>query len=269
MKGHKIRLLAILLLFGILLCGCNVRNYIYTEDSLKKVAEKSLKKKYGEEFVVHSAWAKNAEVFYADCSPKDNSEIVFRADVYKNGKGVEADSYKQTILAGEINRILKPYFEEVFGDCYTRAELGMSYQGERKIQEDQPIDIQLQEYLQKYSNYIACDVYVKMYDASESDIEAEYEFLTSTLVEKIQSDICSGIVPSHFTVMLHFGDEEMLKNSEAYFQTSTQVMGEFDSELRKYGEIICQYKDGTIYNIDYEEYEKRRLRYEDLRKRNN
>ena len=72
-----------------------------------------------------------------------------------------------------------------------------------------------------------------------------------------------------FTVMLHFGDEEMLKNSEAYFQTSTQVMGEFDSELRKYGEIICQYKDGTIYNIDYEEYEKRRLRYEELRKRNN
>ena len=267
MKGHKIRLLVILLLFGILLCGCNVSNYVYTEDSLKKVAEKSLKKKYGEEFVVHSAWAKNAEVFYADCSPKDNSEIVFRADVYKNGKGVEADNYKRTILAGEINRILKPYFEDVFGRCYTRCKLGRSYSVELRIQEDQPIELQLKEYLHQYSDFIVCSVFVEMHDVSPNDIDEEYVFLTSTLPEIIQSDICSEIVPD-LKVNMWFVDEEMLKKSEEYFQTSTSIMGEFDSELRKYGDIIGIYKDGKI-DIDYEEYKKCRMRFQELRKENN
>ena len=268
MKGHKIRLLAILLLFGILLCGCGLQNHVYTETGLKKVAEKSLKKKYNEEFVIHNVWSKNQDVFYADCSPKDNAEIVFRADVYKNGKGVEADSYKQTILAGEINRILKPYFEEVFGRCYTRCELGPSYSVTLKIQEDQPIELQMQEYLQEYSDFIVCDVYIEMQDVSESNIETEYEFLRSTLLEKIQSDICPNIVPDLMKANLHFGNEELVKKSEEYFQTSTTIMGEFDSELMKYGKIICVYKDGNI-DIDYEEYKERRMKYQDLREKNN
>ena len=241
MKGHKIRLLAILLLFGILLCGCNVSNYIYTEDSLKKVAEKSLKKKYGEEFIVHSAWAKNAEVFYADCSPKNNSEIVFRADVYKNGKGVEADSYQQTVLAEEIKHILEPFFQDTFGNCYIRAKLGRNYYGDREIQGDQSINLQLQEYIKNYTNYILCDAYIEMYDVSESDIEAEYVFLASTLLEKIQSDVCPNVVPD-LKVNLWFVDEEMLNKSKEYYAYNTSMRGEFHGEMLGYQEIICLYK---------------------------
>ena len=242
-----------------------MRNHVYTETELKKVAEKSLQKKYDEEFVIHDVWSKNQEVFFADCSPKDNPEIVFRADVYKNGKGVEADSYKKTILAREINRILKPYFQDVFGRCYTRVLLGMSYQGELKIDENQPIGVQLQEYLYKYSNYIVCDIYIEMQDISKCDLETEYEFLRSTLLEKIQSDICPDIIPD-LKVNLQFVDEEMLKKSQNYFRNSTIVMGDFDWELREYQEIICIYKDGNI-DMKYEDYKELRLKYEELRKK--
>ena len=266
MKGHKIRLLAILLLFGILLCGCGLQNHVYTETGLKKVAEKSLKKKYNEEFVIHNVWSKNQDVFYADCSPKNNAEIVFRADIYKNGKGVEADGYKKTILEGEINRKLKPYFEDVFGNCYTRVLLGMSYEGGGKIDENQPIDVQIKEYFNKYSSYIVCDIYVEMQDISKCDLETEYEFLRSTLLEKIQSDICPDINPD-LKVNLRFVDEEMLEKSENYFQNSTGVRGDFDWELRKYQEIICVYEDGNI-DMKYEDYREQRLlykEYEDLK----
>ncbi|MBR1703375.1 MAG: hypothetical protein IJ716_15725 [Lachnospiraceae bacterium] len=267
MKKHKFILPVVVILLGVWLCGCGSQNHVYTETGLKNVAEKSLHKKYNEEFVVHNVWSKNQDVFYADCSPKDNSEIVFRADVYKNGKGVEADNYKQTILAGEINRILKPYFEDVFGRCYTRCKLGRSYSVELRIQEDQPIELQLKEYLHKYSDFIVCSVFVEMHDASPNDIDEEYVFLTSTLLEKIQSDICPDVVPD-LKVNLWFVDEETLKKSEVYFQTNTSIMGEFDSELMKYGNIIGIYKDGKI-DIDYEEYKKRRMRFQELRKENN
>jgi len=41
MKSVKFKMIAILLLCAVLLSGCDLRNYFYTEDGLKRVAEKS------------------------------------------------------------------------------------------------------------------------------------------------------------------------------------------------------------------------------------
>ena len=82
MKKTKIRFWAVLLLFCVLLCGCGTGNYAHSEESMKRVAEKSLKKKYGEEFVIHSTWNRDQERFFADCSPRDDSEVVFKATFY-------------------------------------------------------------------------------------------------------------------------------------------------------------------------------------------
>ncbi|MCM1102409.1 MAG: hypothetical protein NC079_08780 [Clostridium sp.] len=78
------------------------------------MAEKSLKKKYGEEFIIHNAWDRDQTRFYADCSPKDNRGVVFRACIYKNGKGVYGDEYPETVVALEVDEIFRDGFEEIF-----------------------------------------------------------------------------------------------------------------------------------------------------------
>ncbi len=74
---------------------------------MKKVADKSLEEKYGEKFVIHGVWEGSQEMFFADCSPEDNPEIVFRADIRKNGDGVVADEYAQGVVAKEIDALFQ------------------------------------------------------------------------------------------------------------------------------------------------------------------
>ena len=272
MKGHKIRLLAILLLFGILLCGCGLQNHVYTETELKKVAEKSLHKKYNEEFIIHNVWSKNQDVFYADCSPKDNAEIVFRADVYKNGKGVEADGYVRAIVSQEAKELLEQDFQANFSNCFTRAIVGGYY---KQPLVDNVDTVKLHEYINDYTEQVGinCDIVYEIFipdiDNSEESIRKEYEFLSRTLVEQVDKKIASNTILD-IKVDLFFVEEEMLKEIIKYFGTSTGIKGEFDREMRKYQNVVCIYKDRKI-EMNYTEYEEQRSqykRYEELRKKN-
>ncbi len=255
MKGHKIRLLAILLLFGILLCGCNVSNYVYTEDSLKKVAEKSLKKKYGEEFIVHSAWARDQERFFADCSPKNNSEVVFQATIYKNGKGVYDDEYPEAVVAKQVDQILKDGFKEVFGECYVRNSVVKCYNRPEMI--DIP-NIELGDYFSQIDTTIISYVFVLDNKISENDVATEYQFLEKELMDCVKENIKDDPVPE-FGVHLYIGDEKMLEQSRNYFMENTDVRGEYDTELSRYARIIVIYENGSI-NISYDEYREMRLK---------
>ena len=94
MSKIRIQLVSILVLLSLFLTGCNGwKNYIHTESSLKREAADVLEEKYDEEFVIHKVWIKNQTTFYATCSPKDDSEIVFEAQVYKDGSGIYKDVY--------------------------------------------------------------------------------------------------------------------------------------------------------------------------------
>ena len=256
MKGHKIRLLAILLLFGILLCGCGLQNHVYTETGLKKVAEKSLKKKYNEEFVIHNVWSKNQDVFYADCSPKNNAEIVFRADVYKNGKGVSADGYVQGVVAEQINDILKSGFAEVFGECYTKGLVAF-YHNEPNFKEINNITIQ--KYTEK-SN-LGFMVYYVFVDGrnlpAEDGIDREYIFLSETVKETINRNSAKDII-NDFTLVIWFLDEEMLKACKEYYSMNATSKGDFSMELEKNPKFICSYSNGTMQQT-YDDYEAVRL----------
>ena len=127
MKPIRKKMIACLLIMCVLLCGCDPRNYIYTKESLKRVAEKSLQEKYGEEFVIYRVWERSQEMFFADCSPKDNLEVMFTADINKNGDGVVADGYAQGVVAKAVDDVLRDDFKELFGDCYTRPYISNYY----------------------------------------------------------------------------------------------------------------------------------------------
>ena len=260
MKSGKLKMIAILLLCAVLLSGCDIRNYFYTEDGLKRVAEKSLKKKYGEDFVVYRAWDRSQELFFADCSPKDNPDVVFQADIYKNGSGIYADGYSQAVISKEVDDILGGSFREVFGNCYTVGEV-LYYYKQPKF--ENPKEVTIEEYLEQSDiGFMIYYVFVEKTDVSEKDVEKEYQFLSEELVQNVSDNIRQEEV-KNLIVVLYFVDEQMLKECQNFFSTNANVKGEFSPKLSEYwdNEVNCNYKSGNI-DKSYEEYKKVRLQLE-------
>ena len=170
-KTIKRKFMAWLLLVCILLSGCgDWRNTFYTESSLKRVAAKSLKEKYGEEFVVHRVWNKSSSMFFTTWSPNDDPEVLFQADIRNNGDGVVADGYTQGVIAKELDEILKDDFQSLFSDCYTRARMPNYY----NVPEfESPKDTTLQEYMSKVSFDLmgmGYDVFILLSEVTDESI---------------------------------------------------------------------------------------------------
>ncbi|MCM1101720.1 MAG: hypothetical protein NC079_06955 [Clostridium sp.] len=253
MRKLKILLPVFLLLGCILLCGCDLRNYIYTEDSLKKVAEKSLKKKYGEEFIIHSAWDRDQTRFYADCSPKDNRDVVFLACIYKNGKGVYGDEYPEEVVALEVDEILRDEFEEVFGECYLKVHIDKYY---NRPEFDSPQTLTLEEYVRKTDLSIILAVFLNNTETTERLAEKEYQYFSDAFLKMLDEE---GIGENQiWGIRLYFVDTEMMRKSKDYFSISTDIRGEFDGELSKYPKLSFSYEDGKM-SKSYDEYLERRV----------
>ncbi|MCM1528271.1 MAG: hypothetical protein NC091_13640 [Bacteroides sp.] len=248
MRRLKFLLPVFLLLGCILLCGCDLRNYIYTEDSLKKVAEKSLKKKYGEEFVIHNVWDRDQTRFFADCSPKDNRDAVFLATIYKNGKGVFDDDYPEAVVELEVDELLRDGFDEVFENCYVKSYVIQFY---TRPEFDSPRSLTLETYLEATNTRIGCYVFVENSDISKEDIEREYQYLSETLPNDVKE---GGITDGQFRdIRIYFVDKEVVEKCETYFLTHMDIRGEFDSETSKYIRFSDYYENGKL-SQSYEEY---------------
>ena len=268
MKKTRTKLIAVLLSFCLLLsmialllfcltlygCSRNLRNYFYTEESLKRVAAKALKEKYDEEFVIHDVWSKNQTTFFALCSPKYDNEVDFKADIYKDGSGVYADGYVQGIIAEQINENLQEDFQSLFKDCYTRAEMYNYY--------NLPIfenvkDITIEEYLSQVNvDFAGYDVFILSSEVSQETVDAEYEMFS----KKIQDKVINGIIPD-VVVDLYFVDEQMLKMSREYYATYEIHDSDFEKALDNYPNISFAYPDNKI-NKTYEEYKTLRMEIE-------
>ncbi len=117
MKKKRFAMLAVMLLTIIscmLMTGCGSwKNYIHTESSLKRTAETAMKDKYEEEFVIHNVRTATQTTFYAICSPKNDEEVVFEAQIYKDGRGVFEDEYVQGIVAKQVSEKLADDLKEI------------------------------------------------------------------------------------------------------------------------------------------------------------
>lgn len=172
MKKKRLKWIVTLLFVCILFSGCDFRNYFYSEDSLKRIAESALEKKYGVEFVIYHAWDRSPTMFYADCSPVDDREIVFEAVVRKNGNGIVSDGYVMGILEQQIRDILQPDFEDVFTTSYQRSQF-MYYSNVPDI--ERPQEIKLEEYLNTVDvDFVVYEVYVDLAQTSTGTLDKEY-----------------------------------------------------------------------------------------------
>ena len=227
------------------LYGCDYRNYIYTEDSLKRVAEKSLEKKYGEEFIVHRAWNRSQTMFFADCSPKDNPDVIFTADIRKNGDGIISDGYAQGVVAKEVDDVLKDDFKKLFGDCYTRPYISNYYNVPEFIDAK---GITIQEYISKVNPDVigmSYGVYIDASQLSNDAIDRETEYLCNEIPKKIQNRNIPNL-----SIHIRFVTNELIEQCRTYFSDHVDIDSDLSEELRKHVKISLKYNQyGEIEEI--------------------
>lgn len=257
----RIRIISVLeiVLCCILLCGCDYRNYIYTEDSLKNVAKKSLEEKYGEEFVIHRVWNKSQTVFFADCSPKDNSEVVFRADIRKNGEGIVSDGYAQGVVAKEVDDVLKDDFKELFGECCTEPAM-INYYNVPTF--ENASEVKVDEYLAEVNlNDMMYSVYINATAISNESIDEEYRFIATEIPDKINKKKIPDL-----RLRLFFITDDLMRKCKNFLSTNVELDSDLYFEVDKYPEITIEYKNGSISEV-YEGFiDEKYGEYQELRK---
>ena len=234
----------ILFFFSFYLSGCDYRNYIYTEDSLKRVAEKSLEDKYDEKFVIHRAWDKNQTMFFADCSPKDNPDVIFRCDIYKNGNGIIDDGYLQGLIAQEINDILINDFKKMFGNCYTRPFI-MNYYNVPAFENVK--EVTLREYAEEAGlsvNDVGYNVYVDVSEISNESIDEECSYFEKKIPDMIKKQLIPDL-----RVHIYFTTSDLIMKCKNYYNTHWDSDFDLDNELDKYSNISLVYENGKLEKI--------------------
>ena len=268
MRKKRIRALGMLLAMCLLLSGCGSwKNYVYTDESLMREAAEALEDKYGEEFVIHDVWDKNQTMFYATCSPESNMDVVFQAEVYKDGRGLYSEEYLQGLITLQIRERFETKLAEVFGeDCFVIAsfygailsteELAEAL-GEETVTTDYLKNLTVEEYyeLAKEPPRLGIRIIINKEELgfSEEQTLEEWDCLQKIIVGEPILDV---------GLRCHFLNENKLNESKTYFQ------GHCNTTSATFDEII----DGSSYfgfgfnagiiNKAYEEYNKVRMEIE-------
>lgn len=271
MKKPKSKLIAVLLsfcsllvlidllLFCLFLSGCNkkMKNYFYTESSLKRVAAKTLKKKYGEEFEIYYAWPRDQTIFYVTCSPKRDMDVVFEAQIYKDGSGIFDDEYLQGVVSKQLSERIQAKLQGVFGDdCYVKAhfygdpptidELMETYEGEAPSY-DYFKKLTVEEYYQLVEDpYLAIWIFVNKehLDDGEEQIREEFECLSQLFVNEPMKEAGASC---------YFVDENMLNECQEYLKKDSKARGDFKYMVEDVIEFGFGFDYGDIRE-SFEEY---------------
>ena len=259
MRKIRIQSVSVLLLLSLLLTGCsgNVKNYVHTDSSLKREAADALEEKYDEKFEIKEVWNRGQTMFYATCSPEANPEIVFEAEVYKDGRGWYSDNYIQALVARKIEERMEAKVNEVFGECHVEAAF---YGGrptiddlrERTSEENPTVEyfknLTVEEYYELDGNsrlavYIFIDK--NKLDYSKERVEKEFDFLTN---------IYDGEPMEMQGAIFQFVNQEKIDECKQYFAENGMVGSELSYILED--ELVFGFSfDTGSMNRTFEEYD--------------
>ena len=256
MKKNRFKVMGILLLFCLLLSGCNGnwKDYFYTEESLKQEAQRALEEKYDEEFVILNVWVVAQTAFGATCSPKNDRDVVFDVELYKDGSGMYRDEYVQGVVDKQIQEKLQKDLQVFFGECFVQANV---FYAETEF--DNVSLVTMEDYARAVPNG-ECFVYV-IIDESEispNTIQSEYEYFSKTLLKEIEEKKIPEL-----TIHLYIVDNELMKWCKDYFKVNTEETWKFTKAVDDFHNFGFGYLDGK-FNKTLEEYTK--LRMEEVNK---
>ena len=249
----------VLLLFCLLLSSCskNLKNYFYTEESLKRVAAKALREKYDEEFEIYYAWPRDRTIFYVTCSPKSDMDVVFEAQVYKDGSGIFDDEYLQGMVAKQLSERIQAKLQGVYGnDCYVKAhfyadpptidELMETYEGEAPSY-DYFKRLTVEEYYQLIEDpYLGFKIIINRENLNYSEEGSREEF-------KCLSELFDNEPMKEAGFSGYFVDEDTLNECKEYFQKNNKARGDFKYMVEDAVEFGFGISNEDI-NIAFEEY---------------
>lgn len=194
----------------------------YMKEREIKLAQKELQEKYGEKFIIRGVYSKSPATLCVHCSPASNEKIVFRAEIFRDGKGVEFDEYIEGIVARKIEKEiedeLKKYYSSVFVQVYLSSGMGMR-PGEPDREVDGIKDITPEEYIKRFDPSM-CRVDIGI-DAKEGNehLEEEYAFYES-MQERISNQKMFPIYVIYYQM-----DAELQEWCDNYFTQYSEAPG--------------------------------------------
>ena len=234
----------VLLLFCLLLSSCskNLKNYFYTEESLKRVAAKALKVKYDEEFEIYDAWVESPSTFHVICWPHYDVDIIFEAEVYKDGSGVYEDEYVKAIVSKQISELLQLKLQKVFEECYVKVSFSWY-----RPSIDYFKGVTVEDYYREHEDasfYLQIFVNEENLIYDEDKVLEEFECLSSLLDDELMRE--AGC-------RCYFVDENTLNECKEYFQQDSKARGNFDYIIDDKAYFGFGFLEGKI-NKTFEEY---------------
>lgn len=228
--------------------------FIYTEESGIEMAKKALRKRYGEEFIVHNVWSEASNKFYVDCSPVSNEEVVFEAALWKDGSGIMFDEYIQGVIARKVSDRFQEELGQIFDDCYVHSAVP-PYGVTLKV--DNVHDTTIEQYVEKDKEeygvagpWVIC-IFINLEREQEGDVERAYDYFKQVGSELIRKEQTPDIYFDIYGV-----DEETRNWCENYFSVNATERDEFTSMEAKNPYFSIRYKKGKIKQTfeEYKEY---------------
>lgn len=208
-----------------------------------QLAEKMLKEKYNEEFVVYSIGGRwgtlTNSTFAVVCSPADNPDLKFKAEVEKNGAYMH-DEY----VSRRVSTLIEEALVKSLKDTVNKFVLKVSA-GSKSIDSDNS-SMSIEEFLKEKPNEkFVVDVIIDKNSLDGVSGKTLYSSLNSMLdtVPKL-----SGAIEVYFVT------DDILQSSKNYLKEHANTDSEFDDILKNSSSIYSQFGDGVL-NMSQEEFE--------------
>lgn len=185
-----------------------------------KLVQKELQEKYGEKFIIRDVYARSPAELYVHCSPVSNEEIVFRAIIYRDGRGLEFDEYIEGIVARKMEKEIEDELKKYYSSVFVQVYLSSNWSSRNQTREvDGIMEITPEEYVQRFDPSM-CRVDIGI-DAKEGKehFEEEYAFY-----ERMQEKISNQEMVPLYVVYYHM-DAELQEWCHNYFTQYSEAPG--------------------------------------------
>ncbi len=239
-KTFKLGVIFMLLTSMLGLVGCSGKENKKPKEA--KTAEKMLKEKYNEEFVTYSVGGRwgtlTNSTFTVICSPKDDPDLKFKAEIDKDG-GYILDEYVSRKVSAKVEESFTKFFKDHFKDFVIKVDAGT------KTIDSNKSDMPIEEFLKINENAkFAIDIVINKDNLSGVSATDLYNAMNSML---------KTIPELKGAIEIYLVTNDVLIKANNYVKEKASVDSEFDELLKGSNSIFSQFKDGSL-NISVEEF---------------
>lgn len=240
-KTFKLGAIFILLTSMLGLVGCSRKENKKPKEA--KTAEKMLKEKYNEEFVTYSVGGRwgtlTNSTFTAICSPKDNPDLKFKAEIDKDGAYM-LDEYVSRKVSAKVEESLEKSLKS------TAGSFAIKVGATNKSIDSKNSNMSIEEYLKTKG-----DPGFAIYIVLDKD---SLEGVSSNLLYNSLNSMIDSIPKFKGSMRIYFATKDVLNSTREYLKENANIDSNFQEILKNSKNIYSQVNDG-ILQISLEEFQ--------------